>query len=104
MAFKCERCGYCCTLKVVLTNSEIAKIKANGFTDFFEKDEEDNKNTIIKRKDNGDCLFLERVKNRTSCRLYSVRPSPCRNYPPYEQDRLCKEFNPRVRAYLYKTK
>ena len=105
MNFACAKCGYCCTLNVILTEKEIKQIKKTGFTDFYVKDNENN--TIIKRKDNGDCLFLNRHENTfttTSCQIYSLRPSPCKNYPPYEQNQPCKEFNPRVRAYLYRTR
>jgi len=108
MTFKCERCGYCCTLNVILTEKEIKKITQKGFADFFVKDENDDNNGdnsfLIKRKENGDCIFLKRNGDVTSCQIYPFRPSPCKNYPPYEQNRPCKGFNPRVRAYLYRTR
>jgi len=100
--FKCERCGYCCTFKVILTNSEIKKIEKLNFVDFFEKDEKNN--IIIKRNKEGDCFFLQRQNDKTFCQIYPLRPMPCRNYPPYPQDKPCQEFNPLVRAYLYRIK
>ena len=93
-------CGYCCTFNVILTDSEIKRVKEIGFEDFFVEDKDGNK--IIKRKENGDCLFLIREGKKTKCQIYSARPFPCKNYPPYPQDKLCKEFNPAVRAYLYR--
>ncbi|MBU0460513.1 MAG: YkgJ family cysteine cluster protein [Nanoarchaeota archaeon] len=102
MNFECARCGYCCTFRVILTTEEINNIKKLNITDFFEKDQENN--NIIKRKENGDCLFLERKNNKTLCKIYSSRPKPCRDYPPYPQNKPCREFNPLVRAYLYRIK
>ena len=99
---KCERCGYCCTFNVILTDYEISRIKKEGFNDFFIKDGKNN--FITKRKEDGDCIFLERINDKTSCKIYSFRPKPCRDYPPYQQEKQCKEFNPRVRAYLYRRK
>ncbi len=101
--FTCANCGYCCTLKVILTVKELKEIKSRGYTDFFEQENKSN-HLIIKQQENGDCYFLERNGNKTSCQIYPVRPSPCKNYPPYSQNQLCKEFNPRVRAYLYRTR
>tara|TARA_Y100000310_G_scaffold271648_1_gene286248 strand:- start:62 stop:382 length:321 start_codon:yes stop_codon:yes gene_type:complete len=100
--FKCERCGYSCTLKVVLTKEEIKTIQNLGYTDFYETDK--NSKVCLKQTKEHDCIFLERDKDKTTCKIYPSRPKPCENYPPYPQDKLCKEFNPAVRAYLYNRK
>lgn len=101
MKTSCNRCGYCCTLKVLLTAKEIEQIKSQGFTACFEND---LNGIILKRQENGDCYFLKRTDDQTACRIYSIRPKPCRAYPPYSQNQSCREFNPAVRAYEYRKK
>lgn len=39
---------------------------------------------ILRRKRNGDCIFLEKGTNR--CRTYPVRPMLCRTYPFYIEE------------------
>lgn len=39
---------------------------------------------MLRRKRNGDCVFLEQGTNR--CRIYPVRPMLCRTYPFYMED------------------
>jgi len=39
---------------------------------------------MLRRKRNGDCVFLEQGTDR--CRTYSVRPMLCRTYPFYMED------------------
>ncbi len=39
---------------------------------------------ILRRKRNGDCIFLEKGTNR--CRIYPVRPMLCRTYPFYIEE------------------
>ncbi|MFY1111365.1 MAG: YkgJ family cysteine cluster protein [Methanosarcinaceae archaeon] len=39
---------------------------------------------MLRRKRNGDCVFLEQGANR--CRIYPVRPMLCRTYPFYMED------------------
>ncbi len=39
---------------------------------------------MLRRKRNGDCVFLGQGTNR--CRIYSVRPMLCRTYPFYLED------------------
>ena len=39
---------------------------------------------MLRRKKDGDCVFLEQGTNR--CRIYAVRPMLCRTYPFYMED------------------
>lgn len=92
--FKCERCGYCCTLQVKVSPAEIKIIKKLGYKDFLTKDNQ------IKQKDNRDCFFLIRQKNNTNCKIYAHRPQMCKEY--LFKDKLCQDANPLfVRPYRY---
>lgn len=39
---------------------------------------------VLRRKKNGDCIFLERGTNK--CKIYKVRPMLCRTYPFYIEE------------------
>lgn len=101
MKFKCERCGYCCTLRVRLSFIELLKILLKGYKkkDFIIKDMQ--KRNCIKQLKNNDCFFLARKGKTTSCRIYGIRPKMCRAYPGFEQGR-CKDKVPEIKGYLCK--
>ena len=84
----CDRCGYCCTLRVKLSWLDILRIKKVGFSpkQYLIKDV-NNKNTI--KLVNGDCFFLERHNNTTFCKIYNHRPKVCRNYPSWNDKEDC---------------
>lgn len=57
-----------------------------GFLELLEEDIDSEGNIhafgwMVRRKMNGDCIFLEKETNR--CRVYPVRPMLCRTYPFY---------------------
>ena len=99
MKFKCERCGYCCTLRVRLSFLELLRIISRGYKkkDFAVKDMK--KRNCIRQHENGDCYFLVRKGRKTSCKIYDIRPKMCRAYPGYIKGK-CKSVNPAVRASL----
>ena len=80
MKFKCIKCSYCCTLKVKLSFIEYLRILLNGHRNFSTKNFKGEK--VIKQINN-DCFFLKR--NPNGCRIYSIRPSMCKNYPGLQE-------------------
>src|SRR3989344_4693158 len=84
--FKCDRfCGKCCmNLAIRVAQDEISKIKNLGFEekDFLERDLIDESKFILKKKDNGHCIFLKKSrKGMYSCGIYKNRPRICQKYP-----------------------
>ncbi len=75
MPSNCNRCAYCCTLRVRLSFLEYLKILLKGYRNFTEKDLKGRR--CIKLPDNK-CYFLE---NKNFCKIYSIRPKMCREYP-----------------------
>jgi Fe-S-cluster containining protein len=74
----CNRCGYCCTLRVRLSFPEYLRILLAGKMDFTEKD---TKGKRCIKMPGQRCFFLE-AKN--FCKIYSIRPKMCRDYPGVE--------------------
>ena len=101
MKFRCERCSYCCTLRVELGFFELFRILLKGYKkkDFAVKNM--LKKNCIKQFKNHDCYFLIREDGKASCRIYDIRPKTCRKYPGYVKG-TCKKVNPAVREYLKK--
>jgi len=101
MKFKCNRCGYCCTLRVRLSFLELLRIRLKGYKkkDFVVKDTK--KRNCIKQLENQDCYFLIRKGEKTACKIYNIRPKMCREYPGYIKG-TCRQVNPAVREYLHK--
>jgi Fe-S-cluster containining protein len=80
---KCRRCGYCCTLIPVISFSEMLRIMLHGHINFTEKD---IKGKLCIKLVGKDCYFLERNDDRTtSCKIYSIRPKVCRDFPGTEE-------------------
>jgi Fe-S-cluster containining protein len=99
--FKCDRCGYCCTLRARLSFIELLRILLKGYKkkDFVIKDMKGR--NCIKQLENKDCYFLTRKNGKTYCRIYKIRPKMCREYPGFEQGR-CQDKIPEVKEYLHK--
>ncbi len=92
--FKCQRCGKCCKSEygdntVTIFPSEIRGImQATGLEwldfvkphDSYDMDENGEYHTFewaLRKKTNGECIFLE----KDACRIYDHRPYLCRSYP-----------------------
>ena len=78
------------------------RLKKLGYNllDIIEKDNRGHNS--LKRKTDGDCIFLERHGKKCSCKIYEHRPKVCRKYPGYKHEKPCKKANPAVREYLMK--
>lgn len=76
--FECNRCGYCCTLIPRITLLETVRIWFKGYKNFTTKDSL-GKRCIKQIK--GDCFFLERNGKISSCKIYSIRPNVCKEFP-----------------------
>ncbi|MBW2977334.1 YkgJ family cysteine cluster protein [Candidatus Woesearchaeota archaeon] len=100
MSFKCQRCGYCCTIIARVSLIDMLRLKKQGYNllEVIQKDH--TKHNCLKRKSDGDCIFLERHGNKTNCKIYEHRPKVCRKYPGYKHEIPCKKANPSVREYL----
>ncbi len=86
--FRCERCADCCKyLTVKLSKKDISKIKREGYDEFMEFDE--HIGSYVLRLRDEKCVFLDKGDN---CRIYSIRPEVCREYPFVESDEVenCK--------------
>ncbi len=83
--FKCDRyCGKCCmNLTIMVDNSDVNKIKKLGYNinDFIEMDLIDENKFILRKKDNGHCIFLKKNKRIYSCNIHKNRPKICQKYP-----------------------
>jgi Fe-S-cluster containining protein len=100
MSFKCQRCGYCCTLVARLNLIDLLRLKKLG-CNLREITQRDSTGKIcLKLKPDGDCVFLERHAKKTSCKIYNNRPRVCRKYPGYKTETSCRKANPSVREYL----
>jgi len=100
MSFKCERCGYCCTLRARVSLLDIIRIKKLGYNLLNVIEKDSSGKNCIKLKPDGDCIFLERHGKKTACKIYEQRPAVCRRYPGYKHEKPCKKANPSVREYL----
>lgn len=92
LAFECMQCGRCCAGPnegfVWVRDAEIAAI-----AEFLRLSGEEvrrlyvrrvaGEDSLIERPDNHDCVFLGASTNggARTCRVYSVRPLQCRNWP-----------------------
>ena len=89
MDFKCNRyCGKCCiNLAVKVNAKDIKKIKKLGFehADFLENDLINPKEFILKKKENGHCVFLKKKENMFYCSIYEFRPKICKKYPFFDK-------------------
>ena len=73
-AWKCLRCGICCTkLDVMVTPDEERRLEKYG--EVFER----GRVLVYLRKVKGRCIFLE----NGNCAIYPERPMACVKYPFY---------------------
>jgi len=98
--FRCERCADCCKyLTVKLGKKDISSIKREGYEDFMEFDSHIG-SYVLKLRDEK-CVFLGRKKKEHYCKIYSIRPKVCRQYPFLNSDEIgsCK---PELLKYKFK--
>jgi Fe-S-cluster containining protein len=81
--FKCERCGHCCSYKVLLTKEDIARLKRNGYSNFT-----DGKSM---NKIEGHCIFMNEEKSIANCKIHSIRPEICEKFPMFRRE-LCEKY------------
>ena len=90
--FECDRnCADCCKyLTVKLGKKDISKIKREGYEDFMERDDHIG-SYVLKLRDEK-CVFLDKKKDKYHCKIYSIRPKVCRQYPFINSDEIesCK--------------
>ncbi len=88
LAFRCTRCGNCCTGApgfVWVTDEEVAAIAAlrgeplPEFRGRFTR--EVNGQRTLREQVNGDCVFYDRSQG---CTIYAERPRQCRTWPFWE--------------------
>jgi Fe-S-cluster containining protein len=79
--YVCHRCLRCCRDKIIQTNPyEIARLARNRgqtTTEFRAGWTEDGEGTVLKRRDDGTCVFL----TGQGCGVHPDRPLVCRLYP-----------------------
>ncbi|MBP5638063.1 MAG: glycosyltransferase [Victivallales bacterium] len=84
--FTCQRCGNCCRWAGIVTASPkemdaaaaLLGMDINAFIQKYTRLNDERTKLIFKDADDGSCIFLN---DDNSCRIYSARPSQCRNYP-----------------------
>ncbi len=86
--FHCDRyCGKCCRSVIVLpTKEDIVRILHLGYakSEFLAREEigPHQGEYRLLRKENGDCVFLEKDKEgKYSCKIHTVKPDICKKYP-----------------------
>ncbi|HLD06369.1 MAG TPA: YkgJ family cysteine cluster protein [Candidatus Nanoarchaeia archaeon] len=88
--FHCTRCGYCCTLRVYPSETDIRRL-----TDAGHKPEEFLERWLGKeslRMIDGKCFFLRKEGEEYVCSAYASRPNTCKIYPSYDREITeCKE-------------
>jgi len=88
--FECQGCGECCSGPgegyIWVTKPEIEiiadflKITVGQFRQKYLK-RVGLRTTIIEHHMTKDCIFLQAGEGGKQCKIYSVRPSQCRNWP-----------------------
>lgn len=86
---RCNKCGYCCTLLLNLTDKDITRIKEiHNKDDFIEEHLGRKYMKLIDKK----CFFLRKNNKGYYCEIYNNRPQICRIYPSYDREiKECKE-------------
>ena len=98
-SWKCISCGLCCySYDITLEKKEYKrfnKIFGNGIFNY-------NKFPIkyfLKRKINGNCIFLNTSEAKSKCKIHQIKPIICKNFPFL----ILKSKN-KNSSYLYKKK
>ena len=90
LAFRCTRCGHCCTGAPGFVWVDDTEVEA--IADFLAEDHEQfvafhtrqlPRGRSLRERANGDCVFYEAGKG---CTIYSVRPRQCRTWPFWESN------------------
>ena len=83
----CQRCGRCCTGQVVgmlgveaVAIARHLNMPASAFKAMF-IDQQVGKWLMLKKQENGECLFLLHENGLAKCSIYEVRPETCRRFP-----------------------
>ncbi len=93
LRFECIRCGECCSGEpgyVWVTKEEIRRIseflgRTDGWLDKKHLRRAGFRYSLTE-KQGGDCIFLKRDGENTSCAIHSVRPLQCRTWPFWNQN------------------
>lgn len=83
----CKRCGKCCTGQVVgmlgveaVAIARHLNMPSSDFKVMF-IDRQVGKWLMLKKQNNGECLFLLHENGLAKCAIYPVRPETCRRFP-----------------------
>ena len=82
--FKCKRCGHCCHYRIMLTKEDIALIESKGYTDFTDG--------RTMNMTHGHCVFMNHKKKVANCRIHSIRPEICSNFPMFRRE-MCSNYD-----------
>lgn len=93
LSFKCTQCGNCCSGDpgyVWATKKEIRGIseflgRSDGWLEKKHLRRVGLHYSLTERAD-GDCIFLKREGDKTSCGIHPVRPLQCRTWPFWIQN------------------
>jgi len=90
LAFRCTRCGNCCTGApgvVWVTDEELAAIAEHRGEDIAQVQGTYTRilgeRRSLRERANGDCVFWDR---EAGCTVYPVRPRQCRTWPFWESN------------------
>ncbi|MFC1948941.1 YkgJ family cysteine cluster protein [Chloroflexota bacterium] len=101
---ECFRCGICCVgYQPQLTHEEVelmAKHLSMSADKFITEYVDVTQVGYLLRQTKDGCVFLswEKGKSRSSCRIHSFRPAPCRNWQPSLARPQCREGLTRFQA------
>lgn len=88
-----KRCGYCCTLRVMLGWMDILRILLHTgykYSDFVQRNAAGSR---VLRMNGNNCYFLEKKKGKPYCRIYEYRPRICREFPFFNSSiKGCEEL------------
>ena len=82
----CNGCGSCCRnfAYIRLSKNDVQKLEAfTGLAseDFSNNGDEAGEKRFMKFRENGDCIFLNKINGIYSCSVYEARSETCRSYP-----------------------
>ncbi len=89
--FECTQCGQCCggmpgyvwvTEHEIIQIAQYLEMPVEKFVDKYLKQVGRRLSLREKtKKENYDCIFLERTATTVKCKIYPVRPKQCRTWP-----------------------
>ena len=103
--FRCDRkCADCCKyLTVKLSKKDISAIKREGYDEkAFMGFDCHIGSYVLKLNDEG-CIFLGEMNGKYYCRIYSIRPKVCRQYPFVNSNEI-ESCKPELLKYKFKNK